>query len=246
MSLASMPDGYRAAVFGARGGLGSAFVQLLEADPRCAAVHAGARTPPEAATPITHPFAFDLTSEDSIREAATGIASAGSLDLVIVATGMLHADGVRPEKSWRSLDASALHTLYAVNAIGPSLIAKHTLPLLARSERPVFAALSARVGSIEDNRLGGWHGYRASKAALNMLVRTLAVELARTNPAAACITLHPGTVDTPLSKPFQSGVSSEKLFSPGDAAKRLFTVIDAVTPQQSGRLLAYDGQEIPF
>ncbi len=246
MSLASMPDGYRAAVFGARGGIGSAFVRLLEADPRCAAVHAGARTLPEVYAPATHPFEFDLTRENSIRDAASGIAAAGTLDLVIVATGMLHADGVRPEKSWRSLDASALHSLYAVNAIGPALIGKHTLPLLARSARPVFAALSARVGSIEDNRLGGWHGYRASKAALNMLIRTLAVELARTSPAAACVTLHPGTVDTPLSKPFQAGVSSDKLFSADDAARRLLTVIDTVTAQQSGRLLAYDGQEIPF
>lgn len=246
MTLASMPDGYRAAVFGARGGIGSALVSLLESDPRCAAIHAGARTPPEAASPRTHPFAFDLTAEATIEQAAAGTAADGPLHLVIVATGLLHADGVKPEKSWRALDPAAMQTLYAVNALGPALIAKHTLPQLEKSGKAVFAALSARVGSIGDNRLGGWHGYRASKAALNMLIRTFAVELARTHPEAACIALHPGTVDTPLSRPFQSGVPEGRLFTPDQSATRMLGAIDTVTSRQSGRQLAWDGEEIPF
>ena len=246
MTLASLPDGYRAAVFGARGGVGAAIVRLLEADPRCAAIHAGARTPPDAASPRTRPFAFDLEAETTIRDAAAAMATEGPLHLIVVATGLLHAEGVRPEKSWRALEPAAMQTLYAVNAVGPALIAKHTLPMLDRTGKAVFAALSARVGSIGDNRLGGWHGYRASKAALNMLMRTFAVELSRSHPEAACIALHPGTVDTPLSRPFQSGVPEGRLFAPDESATRLLGVIDTVTPRHSGRQLAWDGEEIPF
>lgn len=246
MTLASMPDGYRAAVFGASGGIGAAFLRALSDDPRCGTVHAGARRPPAAPHVRVNPFAFDLDHPASIEEAAADIAATGPLDLVIVATGLLHAGDIRPEKSWRSLDAASLQRLYAINAIGPALIARHMLPLLSKSGRPVFAALSARVGSIEDNHLGGWHGYRASKAALNMFVRTLAIELARTHPAAACITLHPGTVDTPLSRPFQSGVRAGALFTPDQAARQLLQVIDGITPRQTGRLLAWDGQTLPF
>lgn len=136
--------------------------------------------------------------------------------------------------------------LYAINAIGPALIAKHMLPLLPRARKSVFAALSARVGSIADNRLGGWHGYRASKAALNQLIRTCAIEMAIKNKRAICVTLHPGTVDTRLSQPFQSGLAPERLFTPEVSAARLLDVIDALTPAHSGQLFAWDGQPIPF
>lgn len=165
--------------------------------------------------------------------------------MVIVATGLLHdASGLQPEKTWRALEAGSLERSFRVNSIGPALVAKHCLPLLARDRKSVFAALSARVGSIEDNRLGGWHAYRASKAALNMLIRTLSIELAHRNPTAICVALHPGTVDTALSRPFQRGVNT--LFSPPRAATCLLEVMDDLTSEHSGQLFAWDGQRIPF
>ncbi len=132
-----------------------------------------------------------------------------------------------------------------VNAIGPALVAKHLLPLLPRDGRSVFAALSARVGSIGDNRLGGWHGYRASKAALNMLLRCLHVELVRTRPEALCVGLHPGTVDTPLSRPFQRGVPEGRLFTPEDAAARLLAVLDGLRAEHGGCVLDHAGVVVP-
>ena len=133
---------------------------------------------------------------------------------------------------------------YQINAIGPALVAKHFLPLLATDRKAVFAALSARVGSIGNNRLGGWYAYRASKAALNMILKTLSIELARRNPSAICVGLHPGTVDTRLSGPFQRGVPGDKLFSPHRSAPCLLKVINALSPGQSGRVLAWDGKPI--
>lgn len=181
----------------------------------------------------------DITDEASIAAAAPRI---GPVDKVIVATGLLHDGAQPPEKSYRALDPAALARSFAVNAIGPALVAKHVLPLLPRDRRAVFAALSARVGSISDNRLGGWYAYRASKAALNQLIRTLAVELRRTHPLAICVGLHPGTVDTRLSAPFQRGVPD--LFTPERSAAALLGVLDGLTPEQSGRLWAWDGREI--
>jgi len=226
-------------VFGAGGGIGAAFAAELGAHPRVAAVHAAARS----AAP---PWAFDLKDEASIEAVAKAAAAEGPLDLVLVATGVLHGPALRPEKTWRSLDAAALAEAFAINATGPALIAKHTLGLLRRDTKSAFACLSARVGSIEDNRLGGWHAYRASKAALNMLVRSCAVELHQRNPGALCVALHPGTVDTRLSQPFQGGVDPAKLFAPTRSARALLGVLDRLTPADSGRLFAWDGQPIPF
>ena len=163
-----------------------------------------------------------------------------------MASGILHDDeALRPEKTWRALDGAALERVYRINAVGPALVAKHFLPLLARDRKSVFAALSARVGSISDNHLGGWHAYRASKAALNMLLRTFAIELARRNPRAICVGLHPGTVDTGLSAPFQANVPEGKLFTPDFAAARLLEVVDRLKPDDSGKVFAWDGQLIP-
>jgi NAD(P)-dependent dehydrogenase (short-subunit alcohol dehydrogenase family) len=191
---------------------------------------------------------LDLEREETIVAAAETIrASVDGLHLAIVATGILH-DGARlkPEKSWRALDGEAMATAFRLNAIGPALVAKHFLPLLAMGRKSVFAALSARVGSIGDNRLGGWHAYRASKAALNMLIRTLAVELSARNPDALCVGLHPGTVDTALSKPFQANVPAGKLFAPETSARYLLGVLDRLTPANSGSIYAWDGEKIPF
>jgi NAD(P)-dependent dehydrogenase (short-subunit alcohol dehydrogenase family) len=190
---------------------------------------------------------LDLTDEATIAGAAESATAGGSaLDLVIVASGMLHdGEALNPEKTWRALDGAALERVYRVNTVGPALVAKHFLPLLARDRKSAFAALSARVGSFSDNRLGGWHAYRASKAALNMLLRTFAIELARRNPRAVCVGLHPGTVDTGLSASFQANVPEGKLFTPDFAAARLLEVVDCLKPDDSGHVFAWDGQLIP-
>lgn len=236
----------RVALFGASGGIGAAMLDLLAADDRVAAIYAGARSSPAATSPKVTPFLFELTREEAIANVAANISADGPLDLVLVTTGLLHDDLIQPEKTWREFSADNFARAFAVNATGPALIAKHMLPLLARDRKAVFAALSARVGSIEDNRLGGWAAYRASKAALHQIIRTCAVELARTRKAAICVALHPGTVDTRLSAPFQRGVAAEKLFSPAYSAERLVTVIDGLTPADSGNAFAWDSARIPF
>jgi NAD(P)-dependent dehydrogenase (short-subunit alcohol dehydrogenase family) len=182
--------------------------------------------------------------EASLAAAAAFAASQGPLRLVIDATGFLHDDSRRPEKSWRELDPTHLAKAFALNAIGPALLMKHLLPLLPREGRSVFATLSARVGSIGDNRLGGWYSYRASKAALNQLMRTAAIELARRQPQAICVALHPGTVDTPLSSPFSR--SDLEIQAPDVAAERLLQVIAGLGPQDSGGFFDQRGQTVPW
>ena len=236
----------RAVVFGGGGGIGAALVSALSGSGRFGHVHVGARRQPDDLPSGATGFRFDLSDETSIADAACGIG--GPVDLVIVATGVLHdpGGGVVPEKAARAIDPDAMARVFAINTIGPALIAKHMLPLLPRDRRAVFAALSARVGSIGDNRLGGWHSYRASKAALNMLVANFAIEMARTRPLAIVAGLHPGTVATPLSAPFQRGVAEGKLFTAQDSAGHLLRVIDSLTPADSGGLFAWDGARIPY
>jgi len=197
--------------------------------------------------PKVHHHRLDLEDEATIARAAELAAVDGrTLDLVIVAAGILHdGDALRPEKTWRAIDGAALERLYRINTVGPALVAKHFLPLLARERKSVFAALSARVGSISDNELGGWHAYRASKAALNMLIKTFSIELARRNPRAVCVGLHPGTVDTRLSAPFKANVPEGKLFTPDHSASRLVEVLDRLDASDSGKVFAWDGQLIP-
>ena len=254
-TLASFAPQLRALVFGGSGAVGAAFARALASHPRVAALHVAARDPERAvpaslqatATAPLHAHAFDLTDEASIAATVAAASADGPLDLVLVATGSLH-DGARrqPEKSWRSLTPEALAWAFAINATGPALIPKHALDRLATGRKAVFAALSARVGSIEDNRLGGWHAYRASKAALHMLIRGWSIELVRRNPTALCLALHPGTVDSPLSRPFQSGVAPARLFTPDRSAAALLGVIDRCGVADSGRAWAWDGQPIPF
>lgn len=254
--LQSFPAAARALVVGAGGGLGGAFAAVLARHPRVASLHLAARDPDAALARVQAPVPggaavaasrCDLLDEASIAQAVAAAAAGGPLHLVIVATGVLHEPGgLRPEKSWRALDPAAMARAFAVNATGPALVAKHALGHLGRDGKATFAALSARVGSIEDNRLGGWHAYRASKAALHMLVRNFAIELRQRNPAAVCVALHPGTVDTALSKPFQSGVDPARLFTPRRSALALLGVLDRLGPADSGRAWAWDGQPIPF
>jgi len=247
-ALTSYGEALSVAVIGASGGIGGAFLSALEATPAVGRVFAFSRREIISACPKTTWRALDLEDEDSIaRGAETAASVSAALHLVIVATGVLHAgDSLQPEKTWRSLNAVSLQRAFAVNATGPAMVAKHFLPLLARDRKAVFAALSARVGSIGDNQLGGWYAYRASKAALNMLIRTYSVELGRRNAQALCVGLHPGTVDSSLSRPFQGGVPDGKLFSPAQAAGQLLEVLDGLSPEDSGGLFAWDGQRIPF
>ena len=224
------------AVFGASGGIGAALADACRVA-GFAQVACFARRADRGAGLI----AFDITREETIAAAAASLRTLPPLRLAIVASGILAADGAGPEKTYRALDGARLATMFQVNAIGPALVAKHVLPLLATSGTAVFAALSARVGSISDNRLGGWHGYRASKAALNMIVRNLAIEVARLHPEQVCVGLHPGTVATALSAPFARG----DVMTAADSAGRLLGVLDGVTVGQSGVCLDYLGREVP-
>lgn len=232
------------AVLGGQGAIGGAVLREAAARYPDATIHGFARewhSPP--GLPIrTHKL--DYHDEQAIQHAAETAAEDGPLDLVFVATGMLHDGALMPEKSLRDLSADAFQHLLAANTILPALAAKHFLPKLHKDKRSVFAALSARVGSISDNQLGGWYAYRASKAALNMVIKTAAIETARRHKQAIVVGLHPGTVASPLSGPFQKNVASGKLFSPDYAAQRLLTVLDHLTPDQSGQCFAWDGEEI--
>ncbi len=190
---------------------------------------------------------IDVTQEDSVRRASELASAVGPLDLVIVASGVLHrGDELVPDKSLRQFDPEKLIEVMRVNTVGPALVAKHFLPKLRRDRKTVFAALSARVGSINDNRLGGWASYRSSKAALNMLLRTFAIEHARKCPESVVAALHPGTVDTALSKPFTSGTPEHRLFTADHSAACLLNVIDHLVPANSGGFYAWDGSPIEF
>jgi NAD(P)-dependent dehydrogenase (short-subunit alcohol dehydrogenase family) len=231
----------RTIVVGSSGGIGSALVAAL-AD-NGAEVMAMSRSG-QGGGGRTRALAIDIQDENSIKLAASEATAYGPYDLIIVATGILHDDHLAPEKSYKQLSAEAFQRYFAVNATGPALIAKHFLSLLNPDAPAVFAALSARVGSIGDNRLGGWYGYRASKAALNMIIKTLAVELARTKPAAVCVALHPGTVDTGLSKPFQRNVRPDQLFATTASAQHLLKVISHLDTSATGGCFAWDGSAV--
>ena len=235
VALESFSIGGLAVVLGASGGIGGASVEALERSGRFAAVMGLSR----------REDGLDLNDEATIAAAAQRVSALGlPLRLVMVTTGLLHDGPMQPEKTWRQLDAETLLRSFAVNAAGPALVAKHFLPLLPREGKAVFAALSAKVGSIGDNQLGGWYGYRAAKAALNQLVHTAAIELRRTRPEAICVTLHPGTVATALSAPF--GASGHEPVEPTSAAERLLQVIDGLTPDQTGLLLDHTGLPLPW
>lgn len=246
-SLTSFGHGINAVVVGANGGIGSAFVDALVADPRVARVNACSRSYTDQPDEIRRSHKVDFENESTIIDAAKESARMGPVDLLIVATGILHdGDRLLPEKTWRSIDSEAMVEIFRINTIGPALVAKHFMPHLARDRKSVFAALSARVGSITDNSLGGWHAYRASKSALNMLIKNFAIEIGRSNKRAICVGLHPGTVATPLSAPYRSSVAKSKLFSPSLAVGRMLSVVDELRTADSGKTFAWDGSEIPF
>ena len=238
--LSSIPPGGLAVVIGATGGIGAALLQQLQGDATFADVTGLSRS---SAPPL------DLLDEASIAAAARYVASQAAdqnkpVRLIIDATGTLHGNGHQPEKSWQQLDPVHMAQSFAINAIGPALLMKHFLPMLPRQGKAVFATLSAKVGSIGDNRLGGWYSYRASKAALNQLVHTAAIELRRRQPLALCVALHPGTVHTALSGPFaKTGLD---VVTPRQAAQRLLAVLESLNADDSGGFFNHDGGALPW
>lgn len=242
--MTAMHSSLHAVVIGASGGIGRALAQALAARPDVASVTALSRRPVEFLDAKIAAGRIDLLDERSIAAAAAACAGLAPR-LVVCAAGLLHAGPIQPEKSLRELDPDRLARVLAVNTIGPALVIKHFAPLLPRQGKSVIALMSARVGSISDNRLGGWYAYRASKAALNQVVRTASIEVARRWREAVIVGLHPGTVETPLSAPFRANLSPEKLFTPAFAAGRLLAVIDGLGPGDSGKCFAWDGSEVP-
>jgi NAD(P)-dependent dehydrogenase (short-subunit alcohol dehydrogenase family) len=234
----SFPRDFRALIFGATGGIGAAF--CAELSPRCDVVAV-------ARQPEAHMLYGDICDGDSLAALADKVKADGPFHLIINATGLLHdaVAEIEPERSIKRLEAASMARLFEVNAIGPALVMRHFVPLLARDTKAVMAHLSARIGSISDNQIGGWTSYRAAKAAQNMIVKNAAIETARRDKDKIIVGLHPGTVDTKLSAPFQSNVQADKLFSPAQSAGYLLDVIDGLTPPDSGHVFAWDGQKIP-
>lgn len=232
-TLPSLPDGYRALVIGARGAIGAALLEQLQADPRCAKTLGLHRHSAPA---------LDLLDETGVAAAARQLADQGPFQLIINAAGRLHGPGLMPEKKLSDLRLEPLQAIFAANTFGPALLLHHFSPLLDR-QCGRLVMLSAKVGSIGDNRLGGWYAYRASKAALNMLIRTAAIELRRSHPGAVIAALHPGTVASPLSAPFRGGELGRP---PATAAAELLGVVDRLQAADSGGFFSYRGEPLPW
>ena len=254
--LASFPEPFTALVAGANRGIGLAFVRHLVEGGQARRIWAGCRDPESAGelaelaavSPVVRMLPLDVTDERVLARAAQEVGEEdSSIELLINCAGFLHRpDGPQPERRLAEVRGDWLHESFAVNAAGPLLLAKHFESLLPRRDRVVFASLSARVGSIGDNRLGGWYAYRAAKAAQNMFIRTLSIELARRARGSICVALHPGTTDTGLSGPFQAGVPDGKLFSTAFSAGRLLAVIDGLKRDDTGGFFAWNGERIPW
>ena len=244
--LPSMGEDLRVIVVGSTGGIGGAFIDKLAASEQVSKIYALSRAGQSHPSSKVANLTFDFTNEASIEAAAEALRETGAFDLCIIATGLLQGQGIAPEKNMRAMSLEAFQTSFMVNTFGPALTAKYFLPLMRRDRKAVLAALSARVGSISDNRIGGWYAYRASKAALNMVLKTLSIEFGRRFKDTIIIGMHPGTVDTGLSKPFQRNVPDGKLFTPEFSAEKLLAVIDQVGPKDSGLLFAWDGEQVPF
>lgn len=229
-----MVEQRRAIIIGAGGAIGGALADALDRRGNYVCRLSRTTNPP-----------VDLLDPATIERAAAALAGEAPFDLLLIATGGLHGDGLEAEKTIRALDAGRMEQAFRLNAIGPMLAARAFLPLLDRSAPVVIGMLSARVGSISDNRLGGWYSYRSSKAALNQLVRTLAIELARTHATWTVAALHPGTVDSPLSAPFQRNLPTGQLKTPAESAAALLDVIGRLSPADSGWCFDWRGERIP-
>lgn len=232
------------ALIGAGGAIGQAFIEKLLAQADLEKLYAFSRAPNAIDDPRVQTLPIQYNQETDIAAAAAQLGDGIELDLILVTVGLLHQGDLAPEKSLSQLSSANFERLFKANTITPALIAKHFLPLLAPKKHGVFAALSARVGSITDNHLGGWYAYRASKAALNMVLKTTAIETQRRHPQHLVVGLHPGTVNSPLSKPFQSRVPDNQLFSPDFAATQLLTVLAELSLDDTGKCFAWDGSVI--
>ena len=253
-----------ALVIGANSGIARALLAHLSDNDDITHVHAVSRTPivnihasgehiaTEQPGKVT-PFCFDTLNEAAVREFVAEQRAAGVTYQYVVSTvGLLHRDAgdngtaVKPEKRLEDIDPAQLQAYFEVNSILPALWLKHLVHVMPKGRPSVIAFLSARVGSISDNRLGGWYGYRASKAAMNMLIKNAAIEYARRNKHVALMAYHPGTVDTSLSKPFQANVASDKLFTPEFTAQRLLNLLAQAHADKSPYYVDWDGKSIPW
>ncbi len=231
------------AILGASGAIGNALVRGYQQQPNTR-VRCLSRSQPYNIGREDF-IQADITDEATLIAAAQALKQYPPLDTLIVATGALHNERMQPEKSLRKFESEAFLESIQVNTLGPALALKHLLPLMDKHSASRCAVLSARVGSISDNRLGGWYSYRSAKAALNMFIRTAAIELARTHKRSVLVGLHPGTVDSELSKPFQRNVAADKLFTPSYSAECLIEVLSCRTNADSGQVFAWDNSPIP-
>ena len=227
------PDNFRSLVLGANGALGSAFVDFLRLKMNCRDLVALSRSRGD----------FDLEDPHSIEALGQTLAGSGPFHLIIDATGALTLDGIGPEKSLSRLENASMNRLFAVNVMGPALLMRHLSPLMATGDA-LYAKLSARVGSIADNRTGGWYSYRASKAAMNMILQSASLELQRKNPRLRVVALQPGTVRSKLSEPFQSGVS--QLLEPAESVAGMMNAMLRLDLTSGARFIDYAGHEIPW
>ena len=232
------------AIIGSSGSIGRAFVQALSVLYPDAVIHAFSRGSQQKTADNVRNHLIDYDTESSIEAAAVLVASENPLDMVIVATGVLHDTDLKPEKSLKDISADNFLSIFQANTILPALVAKYFLPKLHKNKRSIFAALSARVGSISDNRLGGWYAYRASKAALNMIIKNASIEIGRQNKNAIIVGLHPGTVDSALSKPFQTHVPDGKLFTPEFSVSKMLSLLDGLQTEHTGKCFGWDGIQI--
>lgn len=247
--IQSEHDSTAALVVGASQGIGLEFVRQLL--PRVDRLYATYRNPEAELLTIDSPklrcLPLDITDETQIAATIAEIqAETPALQMVINCVGILHDGPIQPEKSLRQINADQLLRYFQINSIGAVLLAKHIQLLLKHPHRSIYATISAKIGSIGDNQLGGWYGYRASKAALNMLMRTASIEYKRSCPRAIVVMLHPGTTDTRLSRPFQRNVPPEKLFSVERTVRQLLTVLDSLQESDSGEFFSWDGSRLPW
>ncbi len=256
MSIVGEVDNANVLIVGASQGIGLGFVQALLQDSQISRIYATYRRLDSATVLLALTAEYpgrlmsvkvDLTDEVEIKQCVEQIRTeVDKLHGIINCVGILHEGQLQPEKSLRQIDPENLMRYFQVNSISAILLAKHVVPLLNHGDRNVFATISAKLGSIGDNQLGGWYGYRASKAALNMLMRTVAIEYRRKSPHTIVVTLHPGTTDTHLSRPFQKNVSPEKLFSVERAIAQLSDILERLKSEDSGEFFSWDGSRLPW
>ena len=233
------------AVIGSSGAIGNSISKLLKSEISVESVYNFSRSAISESSEKEKNIYIDIENEDSIIESIKKIPKDIKFDLIFVATGILHNDeDIYPEKSIKDLSGNKLKKVLMVNTIGPALIGKYFIPFLNKNNKNVFAFLSARVGSISNNKIGGWYSYRASKSALNQIIKNFSIEIKRSNPNSIFVGLQPGTVKSNLSKPFQKNVNSKNLFSPDYSAKKLIDVINNLSIEDTGKLFAWDGEEI--